>query len=62
LNGFNRLANFGTFVALASYSRQKAASHKEANTPQAGADYNVKFGAMMQTLLSMALVGYFLSR
>ncbi|KAJ6604800.1 hypothetical protein DFH09DRAFT_322601 [Mycena vulgaris] len=51
------LANFGTFVALASYSRQKAASHKEANV-RIGADYNVKFGAMMQTILSMALTIY----
>jgi len=51
------LANFGTFVALASYSRQKAASHKEPNI-RVTADYNVKFGAMMQTLLSMALTIY----
>ncbi|KAJ7492475.1 hypothetical protein FB451DRAFT_534388 [Mycena latifolia] len=51
------LANFGTFVALASYSRQKAASHKD-HSIRVGADYNVKFGAMMQTLLSMALTIY----
>ncbi|KAJ6519972.1 hypothetical protein C8R45DRAFT_42560 [Mycena sanguinolenta] len=49
------LANFGTFVALASYSRQKA-SHKE--NIHVGADYNVKFGAMIQTLFSMALTIY----
>ncbi|KAJ6575270.1 hypothetical protein B0H19DRAFT_635096 [Mycena capillaripes] len=52
------LANFGTFVALASYSRQKAASHKEPNATRGGADYNVKFGAMLQTLLSMTLTIY----
>ncbi|KAJ6621217.1 hypothetical protein B0H10DRAFT_1021653 [Mycena sp. CBHHK59/15] len=51
------LANFGTFVALASYSRQKAASHKELNA-RVGPDYNVKFGAMVQTLFSMALTIY----
>ncbi|KAJ7631063.1 hypothetical protein FB45DRAFT_555792 [Roridomyces roridus] len=51
------LANFGTFVALASYSRQKAASHKEPNL-RIGADYNVKFGAMVQTIVSMALTIY----
>ncbi|KAJ7786474.1 hypothetical protein B0H16DRAFT_1708637 [Mycena metata] len=51
------LANFGIFVSLASYSRQKAASHKETNI-RIGADYNVKFGAMLQTLLSMALTTY----
>ncbi|KAJ7070889.1 hypothetical protein C8F01DRAFT_1108239 [Mycena amicta] len=48
------LANFGTFVALASYSRQKAASHKGTNL----LDYNVKFGACIQTLFSMALTLY----
>ncbi|KAJ7225370.1 hypothetical protein GGX14DRAFT_556172 [Mycena pura] len=51
------LANFGTFVALASYSRQKAASHNESNI-RVGPDYNVKFGAMMQTVFSMALTLY----
>ncbi|KAJ7161429.1 hypothetical protein C8R43DRAFT_335009 [Mycena crocata] len=51
------LANFGTFVALASYSRQKAASRGEANI-RVGSDYNVKFGAMSQTLFSMALTIY----
>jgi len=51
------LANFGTFVALASYSRQKAASHKETDI-RVGPDYNVKFGALIQTLLSMALTVY----
>jgi len=48
------LANFGTFVALASFSRQKAASHRDHH----GSDYKVKFGAMTQTLLSMALTIY----
>ncbi|KAJ7170029.1 hypothetical protein C8R46DRAFT_1217640 [Mycena filopes] len=53
------LANFGTFVALASYSRQKAASHKDSEVNiRVGADYNVKFGAMLQTLLSMGLTLY----
>ncbi|KAJ7619177.1 hypothetical protein DFH06DRAFT_77838 [Mycena polygramma] len=52
------LANFGTFVALASYSRQKAASDKELNAARGEADYNVKFGAMLQTLLSMTLTIY----
>ncbi|KAJ7808254.1 hypothetical protein B0H14DRAFT_1518902 [Mycena olivaceomarginata] len=51
------LANFGTFVALASYSRQKAARPKETNI-RVGPDYNVKFGAMIQTLFSMALTIY----
>ncbi|KAF8216071.1 hypothetical protein K438DRAFT_624365 [Mycena galopus ATCC 62051] len=51
------LANFGTFVALASYSRQKAASHKKPDA-RTDADYNVKFGAMIQTLFSMALTIY----
>ncbi|KAJ7446503.1 hypothetical protein B0H11DRAFT_381601 [Mycena galericulata] len=51
------LANFGTFVALASYSRQKAASHKESNI-RIRADHRVKFGAMIQTILSMALTIY----
>ncbi|KAF7339342.1 Ketopantoate reductase-like protein [Mycena sanguinolenta] len=51
------LANFGTFVALASYSRQKA-SHTGNVRPGVGADYNVKFGAMIQTLFSMALTIY----
>jgi len=55
------LANFGTFVALASYSRQKAASHNEPNV-RAGADYNVKFGAMTQTVFSMALTIYMWSK
>ncbi|KAF7307047.1 Ketopantoate reductase-like protein [Mycena indigotica] len=45
------LANFGTFVALASYSRQKAESRKQSHL----FNYNVKFGACAQTLLSMAL-------
>ncbi|KAJ7235862.1 hypothetical protein B0H12DRAFT_1140905 [Mycena haematopus] len=53
------LANFGTFVALASYSRQKEASHKETSSNvRVGADYNVKFGATIQTLFSMALTIY----
>ncbi|KAJ6503381.1 hypothetical protein C8R47DRAFT_1105910 [Mycena vitilis] len=52
------LANFGTFVALASYSRQKAASDKELDAARGEADYNVKFGAMLQTLLSMTLTIY----
>lgn len=51
------LANFGTFVALASYSRQKAASPKKLGGRRSF-DYNVKFGAMAQTLLSMALTLY----
>ncbi|KAF9469855.1 hypothetical protein BDZ94DRAFT_1316968 [Collybia nuda] len=51
------LANFGTFVALASYSRQKAASHKD-STSRRTFNYNVRFGAMAQTLVSMALTLY----
>ncbi|RDB29193.1 hypothetical protein Hypma_015823 [Hypsizygus marmoreus] len=51
------LANFGTFFALASYSRQKAASNGHKNSRRAF-DYKVKFGAMTQTLLSMALTLY----
>jgi len=51
------LANFGTFVALASYSRQKAASPKRFRG-RGSFDYNVKFGAMAQTLLSMTLTIY----
>lgn len=56
-HSFNRLANFGTFVALASYSRQKAASDGDRNGRRKS-DYGVKFGAMMQTVLSMALTLY----
>ncbi|KAF8078912.1 hypothetical protein FPV67DRAFT_1663581 [Lyophyllum atratum] len=51
------LANFGTFFALASYSRQKAASRKDSNSRRAF-DYRVKFGAMAQSLVSMALTLY----
>ncbi|KAJ8702246.1 hypothetical protein PTI98_000982 [Pleurotus ostreatus] len=56
------LANFGTFVALASYSRQKAKSNKR--DPDAAKrrgkllDYHVKYVAMLQTLVSMALTLY----
>ncbi|KAJ7040457.1 hypothetical protein C8F04DRAFT_1083629 [Mycena alexandri] len=42
---------------LVCYSRQKAASHKETNI-RVGADYNVKFGAMLQTFFSMSLTLY----
>ncbi|KAK7064105.1 ketopantoate reductase-like protein [Favolaschia claudopus] len=53
------LANFGTFVALASYSRQKAASDKDKNVRvDVGSEYNVKFGALIQTLVSMGLTIY----
>lgn len=55
--GYFRLANFGTFVALASYSRQKAASPKRFGG-RGSFDYNVKFGALTQTLLSMGLTIY----
>ncbi|KAJ7293726.1 hypothetical protein C8J57DRAFT_35968 [Mycena rebaudengoi] len=48
------LANFGTFVALASYSRQKAANHDEL----VRGEYNVKFGAVIQALFSMSLTIY----
>ncbi|KAG5649843.1 hypothetical protein H0H81_001800 [Sphagnurus paluster] len=48
------LANFGTFFALASYSRQKATSPKA----RRAFDYKVKFGAMVQALVSMALSLY----
>jgi len=51
------LANFGTFFALASYSRQKAASRKDTNSRRAP-DYKVRFGAMAQSLVSMALTLY----
>lgn len=57
-----RLANFGTFVALASYSRQKAKSNKR--DPDAAKrrgkllDYHVKYVTMLQTLVSMALTLY----
>jgi len=52
-----RLANFGTFVALASYSRQKAASKKQA-FHMVKFDYGVKYAAMLQTMFSMALTIY----
>ncbi|KAL4267946.1 Vomeronasal type-1 receptor [Pleurotus pulmonarius] len=59
------LANFGTFVALASYSRQKAKSNKRARESPHPAkkrgrllDYHVKYVAMLQTLFSMALTLY----
>ncbi|KAG6890005.1 hypothetical protein C0995_012965 [Termitomyces sp. Mi166 len=51
------LANFGIFFALASYSRQKAASRKEKDF-QSAHDFKVKFGAMAQSLMSMALTLY----
>ncbi|KAK7465415.1 hypothetical protein VKT23_005393 [Stygiomarasmius scandens] len=51
------LANFGTFVALASYSRQKAASKKQA-FHKVKFDYGVKYAAMLQTMFSMALTIY----
>ncbi|KAF9502377.1 hypothetical protein BDN71DRAFT_1426050 [Pleurotus eryngii] len=56
------LANFGAFVALASYSRQKAKNNKQ--DPDAAKrrgkllDYHVKYVAMLQTLVSMALTLY----
>ncbi|KAG6910508.1 hypothetical protein DXG01_009927 [Tephrocybe rancida] len=52
------LANFGTFFALASYSRQKAASRKDKKNSRRAFDYKVKFGAMAQSLVSMALTLY----
>ncbi|KAG6837669.1 hypothetical protein H0H93_004945 [Arthromyces matolae] len=52
------LANFGTFFALASYSRQKAASRKDKDTKRRAFDYKVKVAAMLQSLLSMALTLY----
>ncbi|KAG6817945.1 hypothetical protein H0H87_012413 [Tephrocybe sp. NHM501043] len=52
------LANFGTFFALASYSRQKAASRKNKKNSRRAFDYKVKFGAMAQSLVSMALTLY----
>ncbi|KAG6879488.1 hypothetical protein C0992_002211 [Termitomyces sp. T32_za158] len=51
------LANFGTFFALASYSQQKAESRKEKDSRH-GYDDKVKFGAMAQSLVSMALTLY----
>lgn len=53
----SRLANFGTFVALASYSRQKADNSKEGGKQQ-GSDSKIKLAAMIQTLLSMSLTIY----
>lgn len=50
------LANFGTFLALASYSRRKANSKSKAKTQRS--DNFVKLGATLQTLLSMALTLY----
>ncbi|KAJ7597483.1 hypothetical protein C8J56DRAFT_321192 [Mycena floridula] len=53
------LANFGTFVALASYSRKKAASHRrKKHRKKQDPDYGVKIGAMLQTCLSMILTIY----
>ncbi|THV07512.1 hypothetical protein K435DRAFT_259996 [Dendrothele bispora CBS 962.96] len=60
------LANFGTFVALASYSRRKAASKKSGKKAASKKlpshmikpDYGVKYGAMLQTLFSMLLTIY----
>ncbi|KAF9270632.1 hypothetical protein L218DRAFT_47988 [Marasmius fiardii PR-910] len=51
------LANIGIFVSLASYSRQKAGSRK-ARSNRHIVDYRVKFGAMIQTLFSMAMTVY----
>ncbi|KAG7099631.1 hypothetical protein E1B28_001459 [Marasmius oreades] len=55
------LANIGIFVSLASYSRQKAGSRK-ARSSRNILDYRVKFGAMIQTLFSMAMTVYMWSR
>jgi hypothetical protein len=53
------LANFGTFLALASYSRRKSgvSHHQRKGTKgkKAKPENNVKFGAMFQTLFSMIL-------
>ncbi|TFK36991.1 hypothetical protein BDQ12DRAFT_233713 [Crucibulum laeve] len=59
------LANFGIFVALASYSRQKAAFVEENYGKQRkrrAYDYHVKYGAMGQTLFSMILTIYMWSK
>ncbi|KAF5388524.1 hypothetical protein D9757_004677 [Collybiopsis confluens] len=64
------LANFGIFVALASYSRHKKDSRRRSGKdrdkhekrlkrkPNGASDYWVKTAAMVQTLLSMALTLY----
>jgi hypothetical protein len=50
------LANFGTFLALASYSRRKSRSKSKGSKGKLAKPENyVKFGAMFQTLLSMIL-------
>ncbi|KAF9015654.1 hypothetical protein BDQ17DRAFT_59245 [Cyathus striatus] len=57
------LANFGTFVALASYSRQKAADEPfHYSVAHRAFDYRVKYGAMIQTLFSMVLTLYIWAR
>lgn len=60
-----RLANFGTFLALASYSRHKSAQRKrDAGRARGTAKHKhlthhcVRFGATVQTLFSMAFTLY----
>ncbi|KAE9398470.1 hypothetical protein BT96DRAFT_940126 [Gymnopus androsaceus JB14] len=60
------LANFGIFVALASYSRHKRNSRqkkkksgsKKKEKEKEESDYSVKTAAMVQTILSMGLTLY----
>ncbi|KDR85479.1 hypothetical protein GALMADRAFT_234372 [Galerina marginata CBS 339.88] len=53
------LANFGIFVALATYSRHKAeAIARVQENGQIASDFKVKYGAMFQTLFSMSLTLY----
>ncbi|TDL28337.1 hypothetical protein BD410DRAFT_216204 [Rickenella mellea] len=56
------LANFGSYLALASYSRHKAFAfdkkRKKAKGIPRGHDNFVKFGAVVQTTFSMALTLY----
>jgi len=53
------LANFGSFLALASYSRRKSGHSHHTSKDSKGKLHKpenyVKFGAMLQTLLSMVL-------
>ncbi|CAA7265893.1 unnamed protein product [Cyclocybe aegerita] len=53
------LANFSIFFSLASYSRQRAeAAENIQQSRSLSSDFKVKYGAMLQTIFSMALTLY----
>ncbi|KAJ3511384.1 hypothetical protein NLJ89_g4121 [Agrocybe chaxingu] len=53
------LANFSIFFSLASYSRQRAEAAEDIQQSRSlSSDFKVKYGAMLQTIFSMALTLY----